>query len=77
MPILQPKDGHAPPMLEAACGWRDDRSVALGWVAVGERIGRIDGDDDLWLNPTMAYACAERLCHDQNRSLGLTVKTLG
>jgi hypothetical protein len=73
---LATKDGVAPPNFEAACGWRMDWGLMSGWKPVGERLGWIEGDD-LWLNPTIAYACAERLCRDQNRSLGLTERTLG
>jgi hypothetical protein len=76
------KDGGAPLGREEACGWHErtyfsaDGWQHTAWDAKGDRIGRVDGDS-LWLQPAPAFACAERLCRDQGRSLGLTDRTLG
>jgi hypothetical protein len=67
---------------EAACGWQKrtifgkEGAENAVWEPRGDRIGFMDGDD-LLLIPAAAYSCAERLGRDQNRSLGISLKTLG
>jgi hypothetical protein len=68
--------------LEAACGWRrydyhdQNGGEHTDWGPQGERLGWIDGNN-LFLLPAVAYACAERLCREQGRSLSLTDRMLG
>ena len=79
---LADRDGNAPSGREVACGWRErtitrnNGDIDRDWWPTGDRIGWIEGDQ-LWLIPAAAYACAEKLSKDQNRSLGITERMLG
>ncbi|HEV2547014.1 MAG TPA: bifunctional DNA primase/polymerase [Stellaceae bacterium] len=76
------RDGEAPRGIELECGWRKrkyhsaDGREGEAWQPQGDRIGWIDGDF-IYLNGAASYAVAERLSRDQNRSIGITLDTLG
>ena len=76
---LATRQGDHPPNGEA-WGWRheitgEDIREREKWRAQGERIGWIEGND-LYLNPTVALAIAQRLARDQGDALVVTTLTL-
>ncbi|HEX4110938.1 MAG TPA: PriCT-2 domain-containing protein [Stellaceae bacterium] len=78
----EPQQGGEPAEYLAACGWRQEKRHGpegveyTNWRPMGDRIGFIE-NDDVWLPGALAFAAAERLSKDQNRSLGVTEATLG
>jgi hypothetical protein len=73
---LATRHGGAPPGQEVACGWRERQAQEMiDWQPSGDGIGWIE-NETVYLRSAIAYATAERLSREQNRSLGVTKETL-
>jgi hypothetical protein len=71
-------DGGKPSQLPQACGWQPRASKdSFGdeWYPQGKCIGWLDGEN-LYLDPDVAYAEANRLAGEQGGSLGVGKNTL-
>lgn len=72
-------DGNAPP-LPLAWGWRAVEITSAGyshadWRPLGARIGWVD-DADVYLEPSSAYAAAQKLAREQGEAVAVTPRTL-
>jgi hypothetical protein len=68
-------DGGQPPM-PARWGWRTDRPHnPLGFTALGDKIGWLDGDG-VWLQPEAAYAAANAQGRALDEALAMQPQTL-
>ena len=56
----------------AVCGWAES---GFGWRSRGERIGWVDGDD-MYLEPQVAFASAQKLGRDGGQALAVGSTTL-
>ncbi len=64
-------DGNVPTN-PAGLGWREEAGT---WTAVGDRVGWVDGAD-LFLEPEVAFAVAQRMSEAGHEPLGIGAKTL-
>jgi len=74
--IANAKDGREPPQPQH-WGWREVPTGGefLEWRPQGELIGWLDGVN-VYLEPEVAYAVAQKLARDQNTSLPVAARTL-
>lgn len=70
--LANKKDGGVPGSPQP-CGWFEVRGGE--WRPQGDRIGWVD-NDGVYLDPTAAYACAQKYARDGGESLPLTKQSL-
>jgi hypothetical protein len=71
-------EGAAPQHPES-WGWRRmDAGLqeAAPWLPGGSRVGWLDGDDDLYLEPDAAYAAAQEMARRSGETIAITGRTL-
>jgi hypothetical protein len=70
------------PVRPGSWGWRGQQAGSgdtsdMAWTALGRRVGWLELESDLYLDPESAHAEAQRLAADKGEALPVTARTLG